>query len=268
MTGRIVSSVRGTTYYWVERNANPDAPCIVFTHGLTVNHHLFDRQVSYFSKSYTVITWDVPLHGRSHPYLNFSYENAAAELLAILRREQIEQVVLVGQSMGGYVCQECAARHPDMVLGFVGVGATPLGWEYYSERDRKWLRRTPAIAKRIPEQLLRVSMARSVSDTLYGYQNALGMMEQMSKREMINAMHAAYSDVFTRAEPVAFSCPVLLVVGQKDHTGKVMEYNREWAAKAGFPLHIIPHAAHDVNADQAGMFNQLIDEFVSRVLHK
>ena len=43
MVGKLVSSSRGATYYWVERNKNPDAPYIVFTHGIAANHHLFDN---------------------------------------------------------------------------------------------------------------------------------------------------------------------------------------------------------------------------------
>lgn len=264
--GKLVSSTRGTTYYWIERNENPHAPCIVFTHGLLVNHHLFDKQVPYFSKNYTVIVWDVPLHGRSHPYLNFSYANVAAELLAILQREKIEQAVLVGQSMGGYVCQEFAARYPDRTAAFIGVDTSPFGLCYYSDMDQKLVHKISSMAKRVPEPLLRIWMAKSITKTHYAYHNALGMMEQMSKREIVNAMHAAYSDVFTRKDPVEFACPVLLTVGEYDRTGKIKEYCRAWAEKTGFPLHVIPNAAHNANADNVEEFNQIVDEFLIQSL--
>ena len=75
MVGKLVSSSRGATYYWVERNKNPDAPYIVFTHGIAAYHHLFDKQLPYFQWNYHMIFWDLPLHGRSRPYHDFSYSN-------------------------------------------------------------------------------------------------------------------------------------------------------------------------------------------------
>ncbi len=262
MTGKLITSSRGTTYYWVERNANPDAQCIVFTHGLTVNHHQFDQQFAYFSADYTVITWDVPLHGRSHPYTYFSYENAAAELLAILDRENIARAVLVGHSMGGYICQEFAARYPVRTQAFIAVDTSPLGCDYYSELDRRLLMATPRMSRYFPERMLCTMMARSCTHTRYGYHNALIMMEQMGKRRIIHAMYAAYSDIFTRAQPVQFDCPVLLILGEYDRTGKIAAYTREWAAKTGYPLHIISDAAHSANADNPDAFNGTVDAFL------
>lgn len=57
---------------------------------------MFQNQVSYFSKNYTVITWDVPFHGLSRPYSDFSYENTSKELNSILETENIQKVILVG----------------------------------------------------------------------------------------------------------------------------------------------------------------------------
>ena len=38
---------RGSVFYWIEKNAAPGAKCIVFTHGLTANHSMFEKQVEY-----------------------------------------------------------------------------------------------------------------------------------------------------------------------------------------------------------------------------
>ena len=68
-----IESKNGVVHYWIDRNANNDAKWIVFTHGLTANHSMFEKQVKYFAIKYSVITWDVPLHGLSRPYHDFSY---------------------------------------------------------------------------------------------------------------------------------------------------------------------------------------------------
>lgn len=268
MIGKLVSSPRGATYYWIERNSNPDAPCIVFTHGIAINHHAFDKQVPYFKRDYTVITWDLPLHGRSRACHDFSYAHAAEDLEAILQREQIDRAILVGLGIGGYVCQEFAACHPEKVLAFVGVGAMPFGVSYYSMADIRQMRKVPQSIKRLPERLLQTSLARSRGQSRYGYHNALSMVEQMSKREIINAVSAAYADRFTRTEAVEFHCPVLLVVGASDYAGKFAEYCRKWSEHTGYPMHVIADAAHNANADNFDEFNDVVNKFLRRNLKR
>ena len=48
----------GMVHYWINRKENA-ADCIVFTHGVTADHTMFEQQVSYFYGNYTIILWDV-----------------------------------------------------------------------------------------------------------------------------------------------------------------------------------------------------------------
>ena len=264
MVGKLISSPRGATYYWVERHADADAPCIVFTHGIAVNHHAFDKQVPYFGRDYTVLTWDIPLHGRSRAYQDFSYAHAAEELEAILQREKLTQVILVGVGIGGYVCQEYTAQHPEKVQAFIGVGVMPFGDQYYSAAEMRQMRRVPMSVKRLPEHLLHTSLARARGQSSYGYHNALAMIEQMPKREIVQVFRDTFEDRFTRREAIDFTCPVLLIVGALDYEGKFAEYCRKWSEQSGYPMHVISAAAHNANADNFDEFNDVVGKFLRR----
>ena len=263
MEKKSVHSERGSTYYWISRNAYADAKSIVFTHGLTANHTMFEKQIDYFSGEYTIITWDVPLHGESRPYSNFSYENTAKDLLAILEAEKIEKVILVGMSMGGYPCQEFAIRYVGRVQAFIAVDTTPFGLCYYSKSDQWWLKHVEPIARCFPDRLLRWGMAKSVSETKYAYDLMIEMLAPLSKQDICEQIGIAYADVFTRTEPVHFDFPVLILIGEHDKTGKVMQYCREWAKHDGYPIKVIKNAAHFSNADNYTDVNRAIDEFIN-----
>ena len=56
--------------------------------------------------------------GKSRPYKDFSYYNAAEELKDILDVEDIKNVVLAGQSAGGFVAQSFYKKYADMVEVF------------------------------------------------------------------------------------------------------------------------------------------------------
>ena len=262
MEQKCVKSERGTTYYWINKNENKNARCIVFTHGVTANHMMFEKQVEYFSSKYTVITWDVPLHGKSRPYTDFSYGNTAVELKSILDAENIHQVILVGMSMGGYPSQEFAIRYPDEVSAFIALDTTPFGLCYYSASDRWWLKHVEMIANMFTDKMLRTSMAKSVSKTKYASDMMLKMLEPQSKADIIEQMGIAYGRFFDRKESVHFNFPVLILLGEYDKTGKVRKYCEAWSKKEGYPLHIIKGAAHFSNADNYDDVNKEISDFI------
>lgn len=262
LSERHVDSARGRTYYWIRRGA-PGARCVVFTHGLTANHEMFAPQVERFAGAYTILLWDVPMHGKSRPYRDFSYRNAAEELYAILTREGIARAVLVGMSMGGYPCQMFAYLHPEMVEGFVALDTTPFGDGVYPAGDRFWLTQAGRIARWMPDGLLRRMMARSVSRTAQGRALMAKMLAPLSKADIARQMDAAYGGFLKENREMSFRFPVLILVGEFDATGKVKAYCGAWAKRTGFPLRVIPGAAHLSNVDNPAFVNDEIESFLN-----
>ncbi len=138
MQHRTIAAQGGIVHYWIDRKENT-ADCIVFTHGVTADHTMIEKQISCFSGKYTMLLWDGPMHGLSRPYQGFSYRGTAEILHSISQKENMEKVFLVGMSMGGYPSQHFASIYPDMVKGFVALDTTPLGCGYYSKSDLWWL---------------------------------------------------------------------------------------------------------------------------------
>lgn len=265
MEHKYIESENGIVHYWIHRHKNVDTNYIVFTHGLTANHSMFDKQVKYFTSNYSVITWDIPLHGLSRPYVEFTYKETAIELKNILEQEKIQKIILVGMSMGGYTSQMFANIYPDMVQGFVGLDTTPFGLRYYTKSDLWWLKKIKPIAKLFTDGILRKSMASSVSKTKYSYNKMLKMLEPLTKEQIIEQMDIAYGVFATENTNIKLSCPVLLLLGDSDITGKVKKYNIEWKRFTGYPLHIISNAAHFSNGDNPKQVNKEIENFIKKL---
>ena len=268
MEHKQIESENGITHYWIAKSHNPLEKCIVFTHGLTANHSMFEKQIEQFFPTNTVITWDVPLHGLSRPYQNFSYAHSATELNHILKKESICKTVLLGMSMGGYVCQMFADMFPDMTEGFIALDTTPFGTQYYSKSDLWWLRQVEPMAKWFPDSMLRKSMAKSVSKTTYSYQKMMEMLKPLNKAQMIEQLGAAYGVFAVENRDMTFHFPVLILLGDNDRTGKVKEYSEKWAKETGYPLHIIQNAAHFSNGDNPDQVNEEIATFILSIIAK
>ncbi len=99
-------------------------PTIVFIHGWTCDHTHWRFQVPEFRKSFRVITIDLPGHGASGADRNsWSIDGLGADVAAVVRHLKLEQVVLVGHSMGGAVALAAAPRLRGILRGIVAVDA-------------------------------------------------------------------------------------------------------------------------------------------------
>ena len=75
-------------------------------------------------------------------------------------------------------------------------------------------------------------------------------------------MDIAYGKFAQENRDLHLACPVLILLGDKDKTGKVKQYCIAWAEATGYPLHIIEDAAHFSNGDNAKQVNSEIEQFV------
>lgn len=251
----------GSIVYWKSDTFDLSRDTLFFLHGLTANHTMFEQQFPAFIENYNIIAWDAPAHGESRPYSDFNYENATRGLKQILDECGVQKTVLIGQSMGGFIAQGFICRYPEMVKAFVAIDSTPYG-DYYSESDMWWLRQIERISKLFTEKLLKSSMAKQNSATEIGRSNMMTMIDAYSKSELCHLMGIGYAGFLEDNKECEISCPVLLIVGERDNTGKVRSYNKEWAKNTGFPLIWIPNAAHNSNVDNPEVVNKAIMDFV------
>ena len=58
---------------------------------------------------------------------------------------------------------------------------------------------------------------------------------------------------------------MLLLVGDKEKTGKVIPYNTQWSIDLNTPITWIENAAHNSNDDQPEQVNKCIEEFIKSI---
>lgn len=261
MQKKIIDDSIGNIVYWKSDIFELSRDTLFFLHGLTADHTMFEQQFPFFEDAYNIIAWDAPAHGESRPYLRFTYENASNGLKKILDECGVSNAVLIGQSMGGYIAQSFICRYPEMAKAFVSIDSTPYG-EYYSKSDKWWLRQIEWMTKLFPEKLLKSSMAKQNALTEIGRSNMASMIEGYKKAELCQLMGIGYAGFLNDNRVCELPCPVLLIVGEKDNTGKVRAYNKEWARRTGYPLVWIPNAAHISNVDNPSVVNEKINSFI------
>ena len=130
MEKQILQTEKGNVVYWQSSSWDAGRETLFFLHGLTADHSMFDDQIAAFEAEYNLLTWDTPAHGASRPFGTFDFGDTSYYMKQILNKHSVSQVVLIGQSLGGYLAQSFIKRYPDRVKGFVSIDSTPYGSDY------------------------------------------------------------------------------------------------------------------------------------------
>lgn len=267
---KLFDTKSGTVAYWVDPSAGQGAPWLVFLPGLTADHTLFDAQMAHFSGKANCLVWDAPAHGESRPYpLDFTMDDLARILHAILGVEGVKRPVLVGQSLGGYIAQAYLDLYPGEAAGFVSIDSAPLKRKYYPTWEVKFLRHTKGMYQAIPWAMLKPWGAWGAATTEHGRANMRSFMGSYTKREYVDlAAHGyrALADAVEADRTYDIGCPALLLCGEKDHAGDVRPFNRRWTAGEGIPLVWVPDAGHNSNVDVPDFVNAQIEGFVESLV--
>jgi pimeloyl-ACP methyl ester carboxylesterase len=104
-------------------------PAVILLHGFGEDHHIFNSTVAMLEKKYTVYTPDLLGTGMSSINTfpsNFSIEYVADSTAALIQHEKIENCILLGHSMGGYVTLAFAKKYPQYLKGFGLLHSTAL----------------------------------------------------------------------------------------------------------------------------------------------
>lgn len=265
MIEKYVDTPSGNVYYWMPDVWKDGKKTLFFLHGMTGDHTMFEKQVKYFSECYNVMLWDAPAHGKSRPFQEFNYDISAKVIKQIFEIENINNAIFIGQSMGGFLTQAVIKRFPEIVAGFVAIDSTPYGNGYYSKSDIFWLKQVEWMSNLLPLKTIKKAIAKQNTATQESYDNMTSMLEPYEKKELCHLMGIGYAGFLEDNCEIKIKCPVLLILGEKDNTGKVSIYNQQWAKRTGFALKIVEKAAHNSNVDQPDKVNMEIQEFLYKI---
>lgn len=263
----ILGRAGSNIHSWISGPEN--GPLVVFTHGATLDHHMFDAQIEPLNAAgYRVLTWDMRGHGQSKPMgADFSLQMATEDLVAVLDQVAIESAVFIGHSFGGFVTQEMMSHHPERVTALGVIGCTDMAKQSATALIQVASKVLPHLLPLFSLQSFRKRTVEHVSlkdeVTRYAYE-ATG---RLSKEEFITVIMAGVaglsSDARGRASVIAR--PFLLTHGEQDkaNNGIYPRSAPEWARKEPHCTYkVVPQAGHTANQDNPEAFNAILLRFL------
>ncbi|MFP4624582.1 MAG: alpha/beta fold hydrolase, partial [Gemmatimonadota bacterium] len=134
---------------------------LILLHGLASNLGFWRYNIPGLAENYRVIALDLPGYGRSEKSGDYPYSLSffAAAIERLIDHLDLDQVTLVGQSMGGQIAMVAALTYPRAVDQLVLVD--PAGIETFDPGEADWLRNVYTIEgiRATPEDAIRANLA-------------------------------------------------------------------------------------------------------------
>lgn len=248
------ADLNGITLYYEEHGGGQP---VVLMHGYSATSQMWRGQIAPITERYRLITFDMRGHGQTDsPDDPSAYGEAqiVADLDALLTTLGVEQAVIGGLSLGGYMSLAYNLAHPERVKALILCDTGP-GYKNPKAREG-WnetaFRRAERFEERGLEALGRsaeVEASRAQHRSASGLAHAArGMLAQFDSRviESLDSIEA----------------PTLIIVGANDTpflAGSEYMANKIPNAR----LNVIPDAGHAANIDQPEAFNAAVLSFLS-----
>ncbi|MDF2411269.1 alpha/beta fold hydrolase [Aeromonas sp. 2HA2] len=242
-------------------------PAVVLIHGLFGSLDNLGLLARTLSEHYRVISVDLRNHGASFHSDEMSYPQQAADVLALLDTLALDQVSLVGHSMGGKVAMQLAKQAPARVARLVVADIAPVAYPHSRHQN---------VFASLNATLRQPVQSRSEAEAILAEHIEIAgvrqfLLKSFAKGESgwgwrfnVAALERNYANIMGWPDNQhRFEGPTLFIKGgdsdymQPQYTDTVMAQFP--AAKA----RVIAGTGHWLHAEKPVLFNKLVVDFLS-----
>ncbi len=237
---------------------------VVLVHGFAEDGLVWKEQIAFLQEHFRLIIPDMPGTRASSPVKEWTMEYFADCLLRVLDEEKIEKAILIGHSMGGYICLAFGEKYPErtQALGLFHSTALPDSEEKKNIRRRgiefireygaaKFLEQTtpnlfsPAFRQEHPE---------TVQELIDRYAHFTdGALIQYYEAMMLRPDRTPFLKTFPR--------PVLFVIGEQDAAVPMAQVLPQTYLPAISVVEIFKDSAHIGMLEETAKANQVLLQF-------
>lgn len=259
-------NANGASIYYEEHGTGSEA--IVFAHGLLWSGRMFDHQVRALEDRYRCITFDFRGQGRSEvTSTGYDMETLTEDAVAVIESLDCAPCHFLGLSMGGFIGQRLAIRHPALLksLMLLETSADPepeetLGRYRLMSFVARWFG-----FRLVANRVMPIMFGEKFLDDPARRQEK----ELWRKRLLANdrtGTSRAVEGVIQRAgvydQLDRITIPTLIVVGDQDVATVPAKAERMQERIRGSKLVVIPGAGHTSTVEEPEAVNEALRAFL------
>ena len=243
---------------------------VVLLHAFPLNRSMWEPQIAALLGECRCIVPDLRGFGNSPQSGPYSMDTYADDVIALLDALLIEQAVIAGLSMGGYVALNIWRRHRRRVRALVladtrAAADTPEATQ--KRTDLIALARSEGAAAVADKQITGL-IGRSTREKQPELVDRIrSLMAGESVEGIVGALEAMRSRPDSTPLLGDIDVPTLVVVGEEDAITPVKGARAMHGAIPGSRLEIVPEAGHLSNLERPAAFNAALSDFVGSLLY-
>jgi pimeloyl-ACP methyl ester carboxylesterase len=260
--------VDGAEVFFQEKG---EGPALILIHGGGLNRKMWGEQLNFFARYCRVIQYDVRGHGQSKCSRDAYADHE--DLKCVMEYLKIEKAAVMGLSMGGRVAIDFALEHPEKVAVLIPVAPGLSGFDFAdTEKNENYPLFIEALKKGDAGQTAEY-MQRMWTDGPHRTPEETDPELRKKVRAMLMETfegggfppHSAWPDPPAVGRLSEINVPTLAVVGDKDMPDILTIVDLLKKNIKGAKVEIVPGAAHMVNMEKPGEFNEIVLEFLRSV---
>ena len=243
---------------------------VLLLHAFPLNRMMWEPQIAALFGECRCIVPDLRGFGDSPKAGPHSMDQYADDVMALLDALRIDQAVVAGLSMGGYVAFNILGRYRERVRALVladtrSSADTPEG---LGKRDE-----LIALAQRegsaaVAERQITGLIGKSTREKQPELADRIrSVMAAESVEGIVGALEAMKARPDSTPLLASIDVPTLVVVGEEDVITPVKEARAMHEKIRGSRLEIIPGAGHLSNLERPAAFNAALSDFVGSLIY-
>jgi pimeloyl-ACP methyl ester carboxylesterase len=262
-----VIQVHGVRLYYKESGSGPET--IVFSHGLLMDHAMFEPQRAAFEKEYRVIAYDHRAQGESQdPGRGYDMSTVADDAVHLIRALGAAPCHFVGLSMGGFVGMRVAAHHPDLIRTLTLMNTTAMREKLPNRLKYAFLARMVKLFS--PAPFTSIAVKELFGQTTRASAAHRAMLQEWTAklrsrpRNVARSLQAVMNRRAFRAnEMTAIQCPTLIIAGEDDAAQPPANAESLATGIRGAKMVTIPGAGHSSSLEAPDAVTVAIREFLN-----
>lgn len=243
---------------------------VILLHGFAETGMVWFGQVEYLKNHFKIIVPDLPCCGKSSELnaqaCEAKIEDYADCIYAVLQEENINDCVIIGHSMGGYITLCIAEKYPEMLSAFGFVHSTA-----FADSEEKKQNRLRGIE--MIENYGGYAFLKNTTPNLFArkfkneHPDIINKLIEEGKQFSKKSLQQCYYAMMNRGDKTHVlkntRVPVLFIAGKEDNAVPLNDaLKQSYFAEISY-IHILNHAAHMGMWEAADTVNEYLEEFVN-----
>ncbi len=271
-SGSFIRLSSGFTHY--ELGGPDNGMPVVLVHGFSVPYFIFDPTFNFLlSAGFCVLRYDLFGRGFSdRPHVNYNIDLFVHQLKELLDKLKIQQVSLIGLSMGGAIASTFTVYFPERVrklilIDPIGTRPMPLSWMYKTAI-------LPGISELILGLVGTERMVQGVASDFFDPEHIVMFQDQYRvqlhyrgfKRAILSTLRNktvnGFPEVYQRLGKL--DVPILLFWGRNDRTLPLEQSGDILSAVPRTEFHVIENCGHIPHYEKPDIVNPLLADFLNK----